>query len=242
MNKAHKYTILITLILLSAVIYYGHTSAEGKISGGEFVVKLVHSLGLDYKLPADATANDFINLLKEQKIIFPPDFDPAKPITRDQKAELLSQALSMEEIGKDKRQRRMEIYRDKAVIKKIEGKVMVKRGGTDEWIPAELDLQLTESDYIKTGPASEVSLRVGVSGVIQIKENSELLLRTLATEADKKSENILVYLAMGEIEVDVRFIDRHSTFETQTPTTVAAVRGTIYIVRVSPIDGKTEIR
>lgn len=242
MKKISKWITLGTSILLALGIYISIASAEDKLTGGEFVIKLVHSLGIDSELPNDAAINDYINILKEEQIIFPADFDPAKPITREQKADLLSQALYTEEVEKNKFQMRSEIYRDKAVIKKITGKVTVKRGGTDKWIPAELDMELTESDYIKTGPKATAFLRVGVAGRIEIRENSELLLKTLASEADTRSDSILIYLAMGEISVDVRHLTKNSTFETQTPSTVASVRGTIYIVRVSPVDGKTEIR
>lgn len=241
-NKIFKCIALCIVILLAVGIYYRVTSAQGKLTGGEFVIKLVESLSLDYKLQEGATVDDYINLLKEEGIGFPADFNPAKPITREQKADLLSQVLAIEEVEMEKAQLRMEVYRDKAVIKKIVGNVMIKREGADEWVPAKLDMELTEGDYIKTGPDSTVFLRVGVAGRIEIRENSELLLKNLATQIDKKSENILIYLAMGESSVDARYIHKGTTFEVHTPTTVAAVRGTIYVVKVRPTDGKTEIR
>ena len=46
----------------------------------------------------------------------------------------------------------------------------------------------------------------------------------------------------GEATIDVRNIEEDSSFETHTPSTVTAVRGTIYIVNVEGNNGKTDIR
>lgn len=228
------------IILLALGIYYAISTAEEELKGGEFIIKLVESIGLGYKLPDGAVVSDYIKLLEEEGFVLPDNFDPAKPVTIDQKADLFSQILRLDQLKKEKAQ--MEVYRNKAIIQKIEGNVMVKRGGTDEWIPAQLDMALTEKDWIKTGPGSTILLRIGVAGVVEIRENSELLLKTIATQVNKKAENILIHLALGEINVDVRYIHKDTIFETHTPTTVAAVRGTIYTVKVTPIEGKTEIR
>ena len=239
-RKFFKGVILCFIILLAAAAYFSIIKADDKLTGGEFATKLVESIGLGYKLPPDATTNDYVNLLKDEGFTLPQNFDPSKPITSEQKANLLSQILNLKDAEKEKAQ--LEIYRNKAVIKKLEGKVTVKREGTDTWIPAELNMKLIEGDYVKTGPNSAAFLRVGVAGRIEVEANSELQLRNLATQANRKSENILLYLAMGDMTVDVRFIDKNTSFETHTPTTITAVRGTIYKVSVSPTEGKTEIR
>jgi len=228
------------VIVIAAAVFFSMISAEEKLTGGEFVIKLTEAVGLEHKVPFDATTVDYVNLLKEEGFIFPAGFDPEKTITPEEKAELLSQVLRIRDLEKERSQ--VEVYRNKAVIKKIEGQVMVRREGTADWQPAELDMKLGEGDYIKTGPQSSTSLRVGVAGRIEIKENSEMRLKDLKTQANGKAENILLYLAMGEMEVDVRFIDKDTTFKTQTVTTIAAVRGTIYIITVSPTDGKTQVR
>lgn len=238
-SKIFKWIILCIFILLTVGIFFKVTSAQEKLTGGEFAVKIVESLGLDYKIKEGAAPNDYITLLEEEGFSFPENFDPAKPITEEQKAALLSQILTLDEIKKQKAQ--VEAYRNKAVIEKIIGNAMVKPEGTDQWIPAVIDMKLSEGDSIKTGPGSTIFLRVGVVGKIEIKENSELLLKTLATKANKKSENILIYLTMGETSIDVRHIDKETTFETHTPTSIAAVRGTVYIVKILSAEGKTEI-
>lgn len=237
-----KYFISGLVIFFVAVFYCGNILGAEEMTGGEFVIKLVRSIGLDYKLSPDAGVNDYIAMLEKEGIVMPLGFDPAKPMTKEQKADLLARVLNIETGKEDIAQMITETYRDKAVIKELSGNVLVKRKGETDWIPAKIDMELIEQDSVKTGPASTVLLRVGIAGRVEIKENSELILKNISTQINKKSENILIYLAMGEAKVDVRFIEKDTVFETVTPTTLAAVRGTIYIVRVLPAEGKTEIR
>lgn len=232
----------ILFIIVSCLFITSGLFAEEEITRGEFVKQLAESMGITYKLPENPQPEDYVNLLRKEGLKIPPDFDTTKPITKEEKADLLSQALVLDRKKREEGRETVEIYRNKAVIIRMTGDVMVKRAGQTEWVPAKVNMELTQGDYIKTGEGASVSLKVGVAGRIEIKEKSEILLQTLATQEDKRSENILLYLAMGEIFVDVRDIEPGSKFETHTPTTVAAVRGTTYIVKVEPIAGKTEIR
>lgn len=238
--KFFKYFIPLCFIILFSLV--NALCAEEEITRAEFIKQLTESMGITYKLPEGPQILDYVNLLRKEGIKLPPDYDASKTITKEEKSDLLSQALAIERKMKEEGREVLEVYRNKAIIIRLTGEVMIKREGETEWIPAKTDMELTQGDYIKTGKGSSALLRVGVAGRIEVKENSEMLLRTLATQADKKSENILLYLAMGEILVDVREIEEKSRFETHTPTTVAAVRGTIYIVKVEPLLGKTEIR
>jgi hypothetical protein len=225
------------LVFLSPLNVY---SADEQITRGEFLKHLAESMGVTLKLPQNPHIDDYVNLLKNEGIKIPADFDTTQMISKTEKANFLSQALAIERKAQPKEI--AQTFRDRAVIIKITGSALVKRQSETEWIPASLNMQLVEGDYIKTERESSVLLKVGVAGRIEIKENSELLFQALSTQKDKKAENVLLYLAMGEIFVDVKGLDPDSKFETHTPTTVAAVRGTTYIVRVEPAEGKTEIR
>lgn len=216
-------------------------NAEEQMTQGEFIMKFVKSLGLEYRLKEGANVEDYFNLLKEEGFVLPIDFNPNKVITKDEKADLLSQIISRGAEKEAGHVSKAEIYRNKALVEKIQGEVFVKLKEGEEWIPAKVDMELTEGSWVKTGEGAVLYLRVGIAGRIIIKEKSEMNLRELTTKADKESESILMYLAMGEIVVDVRFIGKNTKFETHTPTTVAAVRGTIYTVKVSP-EEKTEVR
>lgn len=236
---------ILVMVLISCMILLsgnGVFCAEEQLTRGDFIVRLVESMGLKYKVPQEATIDEYLNLLRKEGLKIPADYDSAKIITPEEKAELLSQALFSEREKREEGRSIMEAYRNKAVILDITGSVSVKPEGEADWVPARIKMELTQGAYIKTGEGAKVSLSVGVAGRIVIKENTEVLLQTLTTPEGRRTENILLYLAMGEIYVDVRDLEPGSRFETHTPTTIAAVRGTTYIVKVAPVSGRTEVR
>lgn len=236
-----RYIIAVCFIVVFlgvSVVY----AQEQQLTRGEFVTQLVESLGLSSKLAEGATAQDNVSILRQEGIKIPSDYDTSKIITAEERVDLLSQAFSIQQKVREKQKDLIEGNRNKAVIMKLAGDVKVKPEGETEWVIAKVGMELTQGAYVKTGAGAEASLRVGVAGRIVIKENTELQLQTLATQPDKRKEEILLYLAMGEMFVDVREIEPGSKFETHTPTTVAAVRGTTYIIKVEPVHGKTEVR
>lgn len=206
---------------------------QGQRTQGEFAVQLCKALGLE------VPAGDYIAQLEAQGI-FPEDgWVSDKPINNTEMANMLSKALGLEkEIEEKVAQKVEEAYRDKATIIKLEGKVEVKIGEGD-WIPAEEGMKLTQNDSIRTGAGSWADLRVGMVGGVKIKESSEIKLSELSSNPDG-SENIILYMTLGEMLVDARGIQKDSDFQVQTPTTVAAVRGTIYNVKV--VGEKTELK
>lgn len=205
---------------------------------GEFAIQLVKALGWDMDFPPTATTEEYINILKEVGIEPPGGFQPEKPIAKEDRMMLLSKALSIEETGIP--EEKGIFYRDTAVITKISGDVKIKRGESGQWIKAEEGMKLSENDSIKTSKDSFVHLNVGLAGRIKVKEDTELLLKTLSSEAGKHIETICLYLAMGELIIDARDIKEASTFDTVTPTTIAGVRGTIYSVKV--LESKTIVK
>lgn len=240
MNAKRALCLVLAHILVLTYCYLAY--GEEQLTQGEFVIKLVKFLRLEYKLPKDATVKDYADLLKEEGFRLPENFSLEKEITKEEKADLMSQLINRDSLEEKKYTSKLEVYRNRAVIEKVEGNVFVKFSKEKEWVPAKPNMALTEGDYIKTEKNSSVHLKVGVAGNVIIKENTEFLLKELSTQADKRSERILMYLAYGEITVDARGLEPDSVLETYTPTATAAVRGTVYTVTVSPIDNKTEIR
>lgn len=218
------------------------SAQEKELTRGEFIMQLVESMGLKSKVSEGATVQDYVTVLRQEGIDIPSEYDTNKIITAEERADLLSKAFAVQQKSREKARGLVESNRNKAVVMKLEGDVKVKPEGEKEWVPAKIGMELTQGAYIKTGAGAEASLRIGVAGRILVKENTELLLQTLATQPDKIKEDITLYLAMGEMFVDVREIEKGSKFETYTPTTVAAVRGTTYIIKVEPVQGKTEVR
>lgn len=241
-----KNLLLLTAMIAFTIgfIFYGFTqeiktTEPRQMTQGEFVVQLVKALGLDSGLMDSSTISDYIERLKANSIEPVEGFQPDKLITKEEKAFLISKALKLAtkvvEQGEQK-----QYIRDKAVVIHLEGDVKVKCGDSLEWINAEKGMKLSEKDYIRTGSNSLVDLSVGIAGRVRIKENTELLLKTLSSRSDGKAETVCLYLAMGEMTVDVTKLSEDSLFLTTTPTTTVGVRGTIYNVKVA--ESKTEIK
>jgi len=88
-------------------------------------------------------------------------------------------------------------------------------------------------DVIITGKKSVADLTYGASGVIRISENSTVLVSVIA--GDSSAETLLaldkgkVFLTLGKL---------HNTgFKVKTPTVVASVRGTSFVVSADLIKG-----
>ena len=238
-----KYNLISILGLM--LLLLSHLSQPAfcqELTYGQYLVKIAEILGMEHKLSEQASKEDYLNFAAEANIQLPADFNPATLITKKEKSALLTQALNLK--GKKSKDfwKRRQIYRNKATVKELVGKVLIQKENTTEWIPAVLNMKLIEGDTIKTFKDTYVLLQVGIAGVIKIDENSELKLKELRTKVDDKAENIIIYLAYGEATIDVRNIEEDSSFETHTPSTVTAVRGTIYIVNVEGNNGKTDIR
>lgn len=204
---------------------------------GEFAMQLVKALGWDKGLSTGATVNDYINILKKNAVEPTGGFQPNLPITKEDRITLISKALSLEQTGAV--EGKPSYVKNTAVISEFLGDVKIKRGGSNQWIKAEVGMELSENDTIKTGEGSFIHLAVGLAGRVKIKENAELLLKTISSEADKKRETVCLYLAMGEMIIDARNISKGSSFNTITPTATVGVRGTIYSVKV--IEARTTI-
>ncbi len=237
-----KLFIIASLFIIISAIFILPSPAQEQMTQAKFIANIVAYLHIQHKLPQDPKFTDYVKLLTEEGFKLPADMAPEKAISRGEKADLLSQLMNRDTVAADELAAKREKYRGRAIIQKMQGKVFVKVGGTKEWVPAEVNMSLSQTDAIKTGKNSSLHLKVGVGGNIIVKEETEVTLREITEGKLRKSEKILIYLAMGEITVDARFIEKDSTLETYTPTAVAAVRGTIYTVKVIPGSNKTEIR
>ncbi|TGK06878.1 iron dicitrate transport regulator FecR [Leptospira semungkisensis] len=104
---------------------------------------------------------------------------------------------------------------------------------------------LSEGDRIVTGKGGSIDIGLTDSSVIRIKENSELVLKGLRqTDASQ----IRLSLVSGRILNLVEKEKKNANYFVDTPTVVAAVRGTSFEVNTSPnessvyvVDGSVEV-
>ena len=121
------------------------------------------------------------------------------------------------------------------VIKKFSGEVYVKRAEAQEWQPATVAMTLHEGDQIKTGEDSRAEIlldRRGQSGVVVLKEESLMRIKTAQQDPKSHQEKTLLDLAIGRVIIFADRENKDSTFEVMTPTSTTGVRGTLFEVEV----------
>jgi len=131
-----------------------------------------------------------------------------------------------------------------AVVDVAEGRAEVFVHGRGDPVPLEVGKLVRAGDVVRTGPRSSVELRwVRWAGGMRIKigENTRFkVIRSIVNRRTKETKARLG-LDLGKIWVRLReaLIGR-SKFEVETPTVVAAVRGTVFSVAVAK-DGTSQV-
>ena len=140
-------------------------------------------------------------------------------------------------------------------VKGIMGSVKVfsakdKNASADDpatWAAARLNMALRESDRVATMAESEVRLETPDGSTVRLKENTVLELATLKAKGGVTNTNLK--LIDGNLVTNVKKITgSKSTFQLETPTALAAVRGTSVEVEsrknqgtaIKTFDGKIE--
>jgi hypothetical protein len=91
-------------------------------------------------------------------------------------------------------------------------------------------------DSIVTGPSSVVDLNFGTKGVIRITENSRVKMAAL--QANTGNKQVQFDMKKGKIFVIMSKLSKESSFSVKTPTTLAAIRGTSFMVVSDPKDSR----
>jgi len=137
-----------------------------------------------------------------------------------------------------------------ATLVGFEGEVFIQKHGEDIWLPAEADIPLEQGDKIKTGKDGLAEILMDDGSMAKLEEESELTIRELSASYEKKSISASLFLFFGRMLSNVaKFTSRSSRFDVETPTLVAGVRGTEFIVEttdseqtdVGVFDGKVAV-
>src|SRR5690606_20037543 len=84
---------------------------------------------------------------------------------------------------------------------------------------------------IKAGPGSYADIYLGVNGpTVQIMENTSVTIEELASDESGPEAvvNTKIKLTSGKISGYVKKTSSNSTYTVTTPTSTAAIRGTVY--------------
>lgn len=117
-----------------------------------------------------------------------------------------------------------------AIVIQASGKLRYRSKGSDLWNEARGRVVLHDGDDIYTDPNSAALLKLSDDSVIKVAANTQMRLDQIALTQTGHSASRMV-LSMGRIYCKVKeSVENMNDFEVQTPTAVAAVRGTVWSV------------
>lgn len=127
------------------------------------------------------------------------------------------------------------------------GDVQVMNAG--QWSKATPNMKVSQGDEVKTGSKSQCNLQIGSDSFVAIKSNSQIKIDTLARDING-AEQTAIELKLGKSVINPKKLMKDESFNVTTPTAVAGVRGTKFVVentpgaklRVSVIEGKVELK
>jgi hypothetical protein len=115
-----------------------------------------------------------------------------------------------------------------AYVGEVDGEVTVTSANPGEEMSAELGMLLDQGDTVRTGPDSYTAIIFQDDGSrVKLGENSQL---TLNAERDQKNLNKRMFLNVGKLWAKVTR-KRGTDFQVGTPTSVASVKGTRFVVQ-----------
>ena len=111
------------------------------------------------------------------------------------------------------------------------GLVEVKHVGSS-WTSASNGMLLEQSDTIKTGKDTSASVILFKGSIIRLDSNTKIKIKEIINDADKTY--VKIEQDSGRTWNTISKISGIDDYEVQTPTTVASVRGTAFVVIVEP--------
>lgn len=136
------------------------------------------------------------------------------------------------------------IVQQHAVVDVAAGEAEVLLRGGGERVPAEVGRLVRAGDVVRTGPDGCVHLRwVRWAGGMRIKIGPEARFEVVRAVRNRSTEDEESRLRVDRGKIWVRLrraLTGRSKFEVETPTVVAAVRGTVFSVAVAE-NGATEV-
>lgn len=127
------------------------------------------------------------------------------------------------------------------------GDVQVKTG--DVWSAVEQNMKIASGTDLRTGQKSQCNILIGENSYVSLKENTVIRIDSLLKDKNGM-ENNTVELKMGKTVINPKKLLKGEEFRVKTPTAIAAVRGTKFVVestpdaemRVSVVEGRVEMK
>ncbi len=118
-----------------------------------------------------------------------------------------------------------------AVLTETAGLVRVFHAGDPDALPAEEDMELGEGDRVVTERGGSATISFRDEHFIKLSERTSFTLRKAQPATASRSLRAVLSLAFGRITAAIsKFTGGESEFAVETPTAVAAVKGTTFEV------------
>lgn len=128
-----------------------------------------------------------------------------------------------------------------ATLTDYDGEISIQKPGEEEWLPVEKNMPLEENDRIKTGSFSFAEILIDDGSLVTVEQNSEITLSELSVDSETKKVESTIFLAFGRLISNIaEFMHRESRYSVHTPTVVAGVRGTEFVVETTDTE-KTDV-
>jgi hypothetical protein len=120
------------------------------------------------------------------------------------------------------------------------GQVETRGSAQPVWRPVTLSQPVAQGDTLRTGKEARAELTFADGSVVRISEQSRMVIKKLTGSGAEQQRGIKVLI--GKIWTNaVNLLSGTSTLTVESPTTVAAIRGTVYRMNVAE-QATTEIR
>ena len=116
---------------------------------------------------------------------------------------------------------------ERVTVKSIIGKAEVRSPTTGKWRPARIGMTVKMKWDVRTFVESSMELQFASGTVIKLGENSVVNLSTILQDKSATAVKSNVKVASGQVWANVKkLVSKKSKFTFETPTAVAAIRGT----------------
>jgi len=119
------------------------------------------------------------------------------------------------------------------ILSITEGTVLVMKAGADDWTEATVEMSLAVGDTIKTGDDSGAEITFFDGSTIELEAGTQIEITSLDSSPDTGTKTITLMQTIGTtISRVTKLLDPASSYAIETPSGVAAVRGSTMIIRI----------
>ncbi len=134
-------------------------------------------------------------------------------------------------------------------VSAVTGQAQVTSAGESQARPLLPGAEVFEGDRIRTGADGRLRLDLEDGSVLTLGAATEVSLNRFDYAPEQAARNVLLEVPRGILRVLVELLVAHSTFEVQSNTAVASVRGTEWIAEAAPdataivgLEGRVAVR